>query len=139
MVEETTIVVEQESKDNNNRKRKRLIKQQKQIVTNTTTITVKKPLEKPFANLPTYTIKKTGSRNGRPPAIQIVKDVKIHNFWGNIFRRKFEMHEYFSEAAFGSQTDTKIEYRNLWEDHEYMKKYFPKDYLDSDMIENELK
>lgn len=45
------------------------------------------------------------------------------------------MHEYFSEAAFGSQTDTKIEFRNLWEDPEYMKKYLPQNYLNTD-IEN---
>jgi len=41
----------------------------------------------------------------------------------NIFRRKRQMHEYFSEAAFGSQSDSKIEYRNLWEDPEYINKY----------------
>lgn len=55
--------------------------------------------------------------------IKIYKECKIHNYWSNIFQRKFEMHEYFSEAAFGSQTDTKIEFRNLWEDPEYIKKY----------------
>ena len=33
------------------------------------------------------------------------------------------MHEYFSEAAFGSQSDYKIEYRNPWEEPEYIKKY----------------
>ena len=26
------------------------------------------------------------------------------------------MHEYFSESAFGSQSDSKIEFRNLWKD-----------------------
>jgi len=48
------------------------------------------------------------------------------------------MHEYFSEAAFGSQTNTKIDFRNLWEDPEYIKKHLPQNYLDSN-IENELK
>jgi hypothetical protein len=133
MVEEV-IVLEQES--NNNKRRKRLLKQKQIVTTTTTTTTITVP--KPFSNLPTYTIKKTGSRNGRPSAIQIVKDVKIHNFWGNIFRRKFEMHEYFSEAAFGSDSDKKIEYRELWKDPEYRKKYLPQDYLDSN-TENELK
>jgi hypothetical protein len=33
------------------------------------------------------------------------------------------MHEYFSEAAFGSQSDSKIEFRNLWKDPEYQKKH----------------
>jgi hypothetical protein len=28
------------------------------------------------------------------------------------------MHEYFSEVAFGSQSDYKIEYRNPWEEPE---------------------
>jgi len=69
---------------------------------------------------------------------KIIKDCKIHNYWSNIFRRKFEMHEYFSEAAFGSQTNTKIDFRNLWEDPEYIKKHLPQNYLDSN-IENELK
>src|SRR5687767_2535069 len=100
------MVATTEESNNNNRKRKRLLKQQpeqKQIVTTTTTtttntnttntLTVKKPVEKsPFAHLPTYTIKRTSRRNGTTSSvIQIVKDVKIHNFWSNIFRRKFEM------------------------------------------------
>ena len=33
------------------------------------------------------------------------------------------MHEYFIESAFGSQSDSKIEYRNVWEVFEYIKKY----------------
>ena len=33
------------------------------------------------------------------------------------------MHSYFSESAFNSDADRKLEYRNLWEDPEYIKKY----------------
>lgn len=39
------------------------------------------------------------------------------------FRRKLHMHEYFSESAFGSQRDSKSEFRNLWKDPEYQKKH----------------
>ena len=48
------------------------------------------------------------------------------------------MHAHFSEATFGSDSDKKIEYRALQKDHEYIEKYFPQNYLDSE-IENDLK
>lgn len=50
-----------------NNKRKRLLKQ-KQIIT-TTTITVSKP----FSNLPTYTLKKVGRRNGKTQQLKLSK------------------------------------------------------------------
>jgi hypothetical protein len=56
-------------------------------------------------------------------ARKILDNVKIHNYWMTIFRRKLQMHEYFIESAFGSQSDSKIEYRNVWEVFEYIKKY----------------
>ena len=33
------------------------------------------------------------------------------------------MHDYFSDAAFGSDSNKKIELRNLWENPYYQKKY----------------
>jgi len=72
----------------------------------------------PLSNFQRYT--KGLSKN---KSLRILDDVKVHNVWGNIFRRKHQMHPYFSESAFGSQVDSKIEYRNLWEDPEMMKKY----------------
>jgi|GEM_PF-3116635 len=37
------------------------------------------------------------------------------------------MHDYyFIGTAFGSDSDTKIEYRNLWQDSIYQKKYLSK-------------
>lgn len=55
--------------------------------------------------------------------LKILKDVKIHNFWDNIFRRKAIMAPYFSETAFGSDADKLIENRNIWEDPHFIKKY----------------
>lgn len=72
----------------------------------------------PLSNFPRYTKGLTKNKS-----LKILDNVKIHNYWGNIYRRKAQMHSYFSESAFGSQADTKIEYRNLWEDPEYLKKY----------------
>ena len=52
----------------------------------------------------TMTIK--GKKNSK---VKIITNKKTHNYWGNIFRRKRIMSEYFSDSAFGSQSDTKIE------------------------------
>ena len=86
-----------------------------------------------FDRMPKYTL---GHKKNQH--IQILDGVKIHNYWNNIFKRKATLAPYFSEAAFGSDSDKKIEYRELWKDPEYRKKYFPQNYLDSN-IENELK
>ena len=61
-----------------------------------------------------------GKKNSK---IKIITNRKRHHFWGNIFRRKRIMSEYFSDSAFGSQSDTKVEYACIWEDPEYMEKY----------------
>ena len=47
--------------------------------------------------------------------------MKVHNYWSNIFRSKADMHLYFSEAVFDSESDTKIEYRELWKNSEYVR------------------
>ncbi len=79
------------------------------------------------------------SRGGKKNQnIKLLDNIKVHNYWSNIFRRKADMHQHFSESALGSDSDKKIEYRNLWEDIIYKKKYFPQDYLDTE-TENELK
>lgn len=86
---------------------------------------------------PTYekgmTIK--GKKNSK---VRIVKNRKRHNYWGNIFRRKRIMSEYFSDSAFGSQSDTKIEFVNLWEDPEKLIKYRSKRILEYEYDENEI-
>lgn len=142
MVEETTIEVEQESNNNNNNtrnKRKRLLKKQQQ---QSQIVVLSEPNNnKPsiFAEMETMSFRNVGGRGGKKNQnIKLLDNVKIQNFWGNIFQRKAEMHRHFSEAAFGSDSDKKIEYRELWKDPEYRKKYLPQDYLDSD-TENELK
>ena len=61
-----------------------------------------------------------GKKNSK---IKIITNRKRHHFWGNIFRRKRIMSEYFSDSAFGSQSDTKVEYACIWEDPEMMEKY----------------
>ena len=48
-----------------------------------------------------------GKKNSK---IKIVSNRYRHNYWGNIFQRKRVMSEYFSDSAFGSQSDTKIEF-----------------------------
>ena len=81
-------------------------------------VTRNKNNNNPLTNLERYT--KGMSKN---KSLKILDNVKVHNYWMNIFRRKLQMHEYYSESAFGSQSDSKIEYRNLWEDPDYIKKY----------------
>jgi hypothetical protein len=68
-------------------------------------------------------IDKMTKGNKKNKNIQVLKDVKIHNFWDNIFRRKAKMHSYFSETAFGSDADKLIENRNIWNDPHFQKKY----------------
>ena len=104
--------------DNNNKSSTTITKTKKprrKTKSSTTTTTLS---NNPLTNLERYT--KGISKN---KSLKILDNVKIHNYWNNIFRRKLQMHEYFSESAFGSQSDTKIEYRNLSEDPEYIKKY----------------
>ena len=60
-----------------------------------------------------------GKKNSK---VKIIKNKTKHNYWSNIFRRKRIMSEYFSDAAFGSQSDTKKELFNPWEDKELLKK-----------------
>jgi hypothetical protein len=60
-----------------------------------------------------------GKKNSK---VKIIKNKTKHNYWGNIFRRKRIMSEYFSDAAFGSQSDTKKELYKPWEDQELLKK-----------------
>ena len=81
-----------------------IAKRNSKFTTNTTNNNIN-----PLSNYQRYT--KGLSKN---KSLQILDSVKVHNFWGNIFRRKSQMHSYFSESAFGPQSDSKIEYRNLW-------------------------
>ena len=89
---------------------KKLLKQ-KQI---TQTEIKETTIEKPFPNLSTYTLKKVDHNKGKPSTIEIVNEVKVHNYWYNIFRRKRMRYEHFSEAVFWSESDIKIEYGELW-------------------------
>lgn len=75
-----------------------------------------------------------GKKNSK---VKIVANKKRHNYWGNIFRRKRIMSEYFSDSAFGSQSDTKIELYNPWEDKEKMLKFRSKRILEYEYDENE--
>jgi len=76
-----------------------------------------------------------GKKNSK---VKIVANRKRHNYWGNIFRRKRIMSEYFSDSAFGSQSDTKIEFVNLWEDKEKIQKYRAKKIFEYEYDENEI-
>jgi hypothetical protein len=78
----------------------------------------KSPIEQPLKFSKNMTIK--GKKNSK---VKIVTNKKRHNYWGNIFRRKRIMSEYFSDSAFGSQSDTKIELYNPWDDEEKMIKF----------------
>ena len=73
----------------------------------------------------TMTVK--GKKNSK---VKIVSNKRRHHYWGNIFRRKRIMSEYFSDSAFGSQSDTKIELYNPWDDPEKMQKYRAKRILE---------
>jgi hypothetical protein len=131
------MVSDDEGSNNNNEsldssesnKRKRLLKQ-KQITL------IKGAIEETkieFDRMPGYTI---GDKKNQH--VKILDNVKIHNYRSIIFRRKADMHLYFSVAAFGSESDTKIEYRDLWKNLKYRKKYLKISELDQD-INNELK
>lgn len=61
-----------------------------------------------------------GKKNSK---VKIITNKERMNFWSNIFKRKRIMSEYFSDSAFGSQSDTKVEYAPIWEEAEYMEKY----------------
>lgn len=84
-------------------------------ITNSTTKTVQQSQKLEFHK--NMTIK--GKKNSK---VKIIKNKTKHNYWSNIFRRKRIMSEYFSDAAFGSQSDTKKELFNPWEDQELLKK-----------------
>ena len=132
-----------ESIEYKNKKRKRLLMkqqiQQQQIILSGFRSDINNNNKPPkFAQMETFSFRATGRGAKKNQNIKLLDNVKVHNYWSNIFRRKSDMHKYFSEAAFGSQSDTKMEFRNLWEITEYRKKYLPQNYLDSN-IENELK
>lgn len=87
---------------------------------------------------PTLTYQKGMTIKGKKNSkVKIVANKKRHNYWGNIFRRKRIMSEYFSDSAFGSQSDTKIELYNPWEDKEKMLKFRSKKILEYEYDENE--
>ena len=86
-----------------------------------------------------YTFEKGMTIKGKKNSkVKIIANKKNHNYWGNIFRRKRIMSEYFSDSAFGSQSDTKIELYNPWEDEEKMQKYRFKQSLEYNYDENEI-
>lgn len=66
----------------------------------------------------TMTIK--GKKNSK---IKIITNKSKHKHWSNIFERKRTMSEYFSDSAFGSQSDTKVEFPRARDDPELMAKY----------------
>lgn len=139
-----TTEIESDNNNNNNRKRKRVLKQQQQIKVLSEQAeepNLNKPSISIVAKMETMSYRFAGLGGGKKNQhIKLFDNVKIHNYWGNIFRRKAIMGPYFSETAFGSDIEKKIEYRELWKDPEYKKKYLPQDYLDSATIEeNELK
>lgn len=76
-----------------------------------------------------------GKKNSK---VKIVKNKKRHNYWGNIFRRKRIMSEYFSDSAFGSQSDTKIELYNPWEDPDKLAKFKTRQWFEYEYDENEI-
>jgi hypothetical protein len=122
--------------NNNNEYTEEEVKKEEEETTKPTiTTTISKNF---LSNLPVYTLKRTNRKNGKPTTIEIIEDIKFHNFWNNIFERKFNMHEYFSEAAFGSQSDTKVELREVWKDPEFIKKYMAIYDIDED-VSNESK
>ena len=49
-----------------------------------------------------------GKKNSK---LKIITNKKKHEVWGNIYRRKRNMSEFFSDSAFGSQSDTLIEWK----------------------------
>lgn len=61
-----------------------------------------------------------GKKNSK---IKIITNKKKYNYWKCIFRRKRVMSEYFSDSAFGSQSDTKIEFYPIWLDPKMAAKY----------------
>lgn len=93
----------------------------------------KQPLPQKLQFSKDMTIK--GKKNSK---VKIVSNKKRHNYWGNIFRRKRIMSEYFSDSAFGSQSDTKIELFNPWEDPELVQKQLKLKYLEYEYDENEV-
>jgi hypothetical protein len=146
MVEEESEESKSNSSNNNkNNKRKRLLlKQQQQTSSKILSIpTTKSEYNNNTAiqavqQLERMSYRSAGGGAKKNQHVKVLDNVKIHNYWSNIFRRKAVMHKYFSEAAFGSQTDTKLEYRELWKDQEYRKKYLSISDIDED-VSNELK
>ncbi len=93
----------------------------------------KNNIEKKQFKFSKMTIK--GKKNSK---VRIVADRYTHNYWCNIFQRKRVMSEYFSDSAFGSQSDTKIEFVCLWENEELLKKQRFRRIFEYDYDENEI-
>src|SRR5687768_14271425 len=76
-----------------------------------------------------------GKKNSK---VKIVTNKRKINHWSLIFRRKRQMSEYFSDSAFGSQSDTKIELYNPRDDKEKMEKFRAMRILEYEYDENEI-
>ena len=72
-----------------------------------TVATTQEPQTFQFSNL---TIK--GKKNSK---VKVIANERDHNPWWTTYRRKRIMSEYFSETAFGSESDSKKE---LWHPHQ---------------------
>src|SRR6188768_3025936 len=94
--------------------------------------------DKPTVSPSQFTFEKGMTIKGKKNSkVKIIANRKKHNYWGNIFRRKRIMSEYFSDSAFGSQSDTKIELYNPWEDEEKMQKHRFMQFIEYQYDENE--
>ena len=61
-----------------------------------------------------------GKRNAKT---KILANKRDRSLWWDIYRRKRVMSSYFSETAFGSESDTKKQLYNLHEDDSLLRKY----------------
>lgn len=94
--------------------------------------------DKPAVSPAQHTFEKGMTIKGKKNSkVKIIANRKNHNYWGNIFRRKRIMSEYFSDSAFGSQSDTKIELHNTWEDEKAIMKYRSMRIIEYQYDENE--
>lgn len=94
--------------------------------------------DKPIVPIAQHTFEKGMTIKGKKNSkVKIIANRKNHNYWGNIFRRKRIMSEYFSDSAFGSQSDTKIFLHNTWEDEKAIMKYRSMRIIEYQYDENE--
>ena len=131
---------EEESKSSKNNKIKRLLvkqQQQQQISNINNNKSPFPPSNNISAQMKRMSYRSAGDGAKKNQNVKLLDNVKIHNFWSNIFRRKTIISSYFSEAAFGSEADKKIEYRVM--ERSCIQKEVFTTKLSRFYIENELK